>query len=164
MHVPRGPALPPDARAAAVRHGPSGDNTPADLGSSGVRPLNLARTVHKTLTDSLASGAHFHEMRITPEIPRNPALQLATVIVTNMGVVPGPHLSDDLRATEVRLVPAREHYFPQAGRSPLMACVVSFEGRLSIEFPHHTGCFSPSFMRAFRDEARDGLLALASAD
>lgn len=164
LHVPRGPALPPDARAAAVRHGPSGDNTPADLGSSGVRPLNLARTVHKTLTDSLASGAHFHEMRITPEIPRNPALQLATVIVTNMGVVPGPHLSDDLRATEVRLVPAREHYFPQAGRSPLMACVVSFEGRLSIEFPHHTGCFSPSFMRAFRDEARDGLLALASAD
>ncbi|MGW7296983.1 phthiocerol/phthiodiolone dimycocerosyl transferase family protein [Streptomyces sp. NPDC054829] len=127
-------------------------------------PLDLARKVHTTLSDALSSGAHFHEMRITPEIPRNPALQLATVIVTNMGVVPGPRLPEVLRAVDVRLVPAREHYFPQAGRSPVMACVVSFEGRLSIEFPHHTACFSPSFMRAFRDEALAGLLALASAD
>lgn len=125
-------------------------------------PLVLARTVHARVSDFIASGGHFHEMRITPEIPRNPALQLATVIVTNMGVVPGPRLPDGLRAVDVRLVPGRENYFPQAGRSPVMACVVSFEGRLSIEFPHHTACFSPSFMRAFRDEVLDGLLAFAS--
>ncbi|MFF6828910.1 protein kinase [Streptomyces longwoodensis] len=125
-------------------------------------PLGLARTVHARLTDFIAGGGHFHEMRITPEIPRNPALQLATVIVTNMGVVPGPRLPDGLDAVDVRLVPGRENYFPQAGRSPLMACVVSFEGRLSIEFPHYTACFTPSFMRAFRDEVLDGLLAFAS--
>ncbi|MFF9060923.1 condensation domain-containing protein [Streptomyces sp. NPDC014882] len=123
--------------------------------------LDLARTVHARLGDFVSRGDHFHEMRITPEIPRNPALQLATVIVTNMGVVPGPRLPSGLEAVEVRLVPAREQYFPQAGRSPVMACVVSFEGRLAIEFPHHTACFSPSFMRAFRDDVRDGLLGLA---
>ncbi|MGW3142270.1 phthiocerol/phthiodiolone dimycocerosyl transferase family protein [Streptomyces sp. NPDC001139] len=125
-------------------------------------PLDLARTVHARVNDFIARGAHFHEMRITPEIPRNPALQLATVIVTNMGVVPGPRLPDGLRAVDVRLVPGRENYFPQAGRSPVMACVVSFEGRLSIEFPHSTACFSPAFMRAFRDEVLDDLLAFAS--
>jgi hypothetical protein len=126
-------------------------------------PLELARAVHARLGDFLSRGDHFHEMRITPEIPRNPLLQLATVIATNMGVVPGPRLPEGLRAVDVRLVPAREHYFPQAGRSPVMACVVSFEGRLSIEFPHHTACYSPSFMREFRDDVRAGLLRFADA-
>ncbi|MER6345133.1 phthiocerol/phthiodiolone dimycocerosyl transferase family protein [Streptomyces sp. NPDC001595] len=126
-------------------------------------PLALARAVHTRLGDFIARADHHHEMRITPEIPRNPALQLATVIATNMGVVSGPRLPAGLRATDVRLVPAREHYFPQAGRSPVMACVVSFDGRLAIEFPHSTACFSPSFMRAFRDDVRTGLLAFAGA-
>ncbi|MFI8193336.1 protein kinase [Streptomyces sp. NPDC085946] len=126
-------------------------------------PAALARTVHTRLGDFIARADHHHEMRITPEIPRNPALQLATVIATNMGVVPGPRLPAGLEATDVRLVPAREHYFPQAGRSPVMACVVSFDGRLAIEFPHSTACFSPSFMRAFRDDVRTGLLAFADA-
>ncbi|MET7294556.1 protein kinase [Streptomyces griseoloalbus] len=126
-------------------------------------PLDLARAVHTRLKDFIARGDQFHEMRITPEIPRNPALQLATVIATNMGVVPGPRLPSGLRAVDVRLVPAREQYFPQAGRSPVMACVVSFEGRLSIEFPHYTACFSPSFVRAFRDDVLDGLLAFTGS-
>ncbi|WP_221358270.1 phthiocerol/phthiodiolone dimycocerosyl transferase family protein [Streptomyces beigongshangae] len=126
-------------------------------------PLETARTVHARLSDYISRGDHFHEVRITPEIPRNPALQLATVIATNMGVVPGPRLPGELEAVDVRLVPAREHYFPQAGRSPVMACVVSFEGRLAIEFPYYTACFSPSFMRAFRDDVREGLLAFATA-
>ncbi|MTE17708.1 protein kinase [Streptomyces sp. TRM43335] len=122
-------------------------------------PAVLARAVHTRLRDFVAGEDRYHEMRITPEIPRNPALQLATVIATNMGVVPGPRLPAGLHAVDVRLVPARENYFPQAGRSPVMACVVSFEGRLAIEFPHFTACFSPSFMRAFRDDVRTGLLA-----
>ncbi|MGW0336730.1 phthiocerol/phthiodiolone dimycocerosyl transferase family protein [Streptomyces sp. NPDC003011] len=131
--------------------------------SEAADPLDLARTVHARLSDFIARGDHFHEMRITPEIPRHPALQLATVIVTNMGVVPGPRLPDGLEAVDVRLVPGRENYFPQAGASPVMACVVSFEGRLAIEFPHYTACFSPSFMRAFRDDVLGGLLDLARA-
>ncbi|MFF5103284.1 condensation domain-containing protein [Streptomyces sp. NPDC000134] len=131
--------------------------------SGTAQPLELARTVHARLTGFLSRGDHFHETRITPEIPGNPALQLATVIATNMGVVPGPRLPGGLRAVDVRLVPAREQYFPGAGRSPVMACVVSFDGRLSIEFPHFTACFSPSFMRAFRDDVREGLLGFAHA-
>ncbi|MEV7074316.1 condensation domain-containing protein [Streptomyces sp. NPDC093990] len=127
------------------------------------QPLEVARAVHARLGDFLNRGDHVHEMRITPEIPRNPALQLATVIATNMGVVPGPRLPEGLRAVDVRLVPGRENYFPQAGRSPVMACVVSFEGRLSIEFPHSTACYSPDFMRAFRDDVRAGLLAFTDA-
>ncbi|MCX2926276.1 phthiocerol/phthiodiolone dimycocerosyl transferase family protein [Streptomyces sp. NEAU-W12] len=126
-------------------------------------PMALARTVHTRLGDFIARADHYHEMRITPEIPRNPALQLATVIATNMGVVPGPRLPTGLHVTDIRLVPAREHYFPQAGRSPVMACVVSFEGRLAIEFPHSTACFSPAFMQAFRDNVRTGLLAFTDA-
>ncbi|MFI5972423.1 condensation domain-containing protein [Streptomyces sp. NPDC051452] len=126
-------------------------------------PVALARTVHARLSDFVAGDGPHHEMRITPEIPRNPALQLATVIATNMGVVAGPRLPDGLQATDVRLAPAREQYFPQAGRSPVMACVVSFEGRLAIEFPYFTACFSPSFVGALRDEVQDGLAAFADA-
>lgn len=125
-------------------------------------PLTLARTLHTRLKDAIDNGDHVQELRIMPEIPRHPTLQLSTVIVTNMGVVPGPRLPDDLRATDVRLVPARENYFPQAGRSPVMACVVSFEGRLAVEFPHFTSCFSASFMGAFRDDVRDNLLAFTA--
>ncbi|MFJ9024927.1 condensation domain-containing protein [Streptomyces sp. NPDC102259] len=126
-------------------------------------PVELARTVHARLGDFVAGDGPYHEMRITPEIPRNPTLQLATVIATNMGVVPGPRLPKGLEATDVRLVPAREQYFPAAGRSPVMACVVAFEGRLAIEFPYFTACFSPAFVRAFRDGVRAVLDACADA-
>ncbi|WP_428985914.1 phthiocerol/phthiodiolone dimycocerosyl transferase family protein [Streptomyces pyxinicus] len=126
-------------------------------------PVELARTVHARLAAFVAGDGPSQEMRITPEIPRNPTLQLATVIATNMGVVPGPRLPEGLEATDVRLVPAREQYFPAAGRSPVMACVVSFEGRLAIEFPHFTACFSPEFVRAFRDEVSAALAAHTDA-
>ncbi len=125
--------------------------------------LELAREVGAGLQDFLDRGDHFQEMRIMPSIPRHPTLQLGTVIVTNLGSVSGPRLPEGTRLTDVRLVPAREHYFPQAGRSPLMACVTSFDGRLAIEFPHHTACFSRPFMRELRDEVHASLLALAES-
>ncbi|GIF16351.1 hypothetical protein Ate01nite_63830 [Actinoplanes teichomyceticus] len=123
----------------------------------------LARTVHTRLGDFVASRDYVHEMRITPQIPGNPTLQLATVIATNMGVCPAPRPPRGLELVDVRLVPAREQYFPQAGRSPIMACAVSFDGRLAIEFPFFTACFSPSFMRTFRNELHAGLVAFADA-
>jgi phenolphthiocerol/phthiocerol/phthiodiolone dimycocerosyl transferase len=125
--------------------------------------VELARTVHNSVKEFVSGADLHHEARITPEISGNPALQLATVIVTNMGVVPGPRLPEGLEATDVRLVPGREQYFPQAGRSPMMACVASFDGRLSIEFPHFTACFSPAFIRAFRDEVHQVLVAFTGA-
>ncbi|MEU9735631.1 condensation domain-containing protein [Streptomyces sp. NPDC048002] len=122
-------------------------------------PVELARTVHARVGEFVKGDGPYQEMRITPEIPSNPTLQLATVIATNMGTVPGPRLPEGLQAVDVRLVPAREHYFPAAGRSPVMACVVSFEGRLAIEFPYFTACFSPGFVRAFRDGTGAALAA-----
>lgn len=124
-------------------------------------PLALAGEVGTHLRDAIERGDHFRDMRITPQVPRHPALQTGTVIVTNMGSVPGPRLPGEAEVTDVRLVPGREQYFPQAGRSPLMACVVSFDGRLAVEFPHHTACFSPAFMQAFRDDVRRALLSFA---
>ncbi|MEU6391699.1 condensation domain-containing protein [Streptomyces sp. NPDC046939] len=148
------PPLPASVMVAAVTtHLQTAEVSPE------TEPVELARLLHTRLRNFIDAGEYTQELRITPEIPRHPTLQLATVIVTNMGVVPGPRLPEGLRATDVRLVPARENYFPQAGRSPVMACVVSFEGRLAVEFPHFTSCFSPSFMRAFRDDVREGLLA-----
>ena len=126
-------------------------------------PLKLARTVHARLGAFVAGDGPAQEMRIMPEIPRNPVLQLATVIATNMGAVPGPRLPAGLEVTDVRLMPAREQYFPAAGRSPVMACVVSFEGRLAIEFPYFTACYSPTFVRSFRDGAGAALAAFADA-
>jgi hypothetical protein len=122
-------------------------------------PLALARELGTHLRDAIERGDHFQDMRIMTEVPKHPALQMGTVIVTNMGSVPGPRLPEGTELTDVRLVPAREQYFPQAGRSPLMACVVSFDGRLAIEFPHCTACFSPAFMRDLRDDVQTALLA-----
>ncbi|MFJ8194666.1 protein kinase [Streptomyces sp. NPDC096094] len=126
-------------------------------------PMDVARTVHERLADFVAGDGPAEELRITPEVPRRPTLQLATVIATNMGVVPGPRLPEGLEATDIRLVPAREQYFPAAGRSPVMACVVSFEGRLAIEFPHFTACYSPEFMGTLRDGVGAVLAAFADA-
>ncbi|MCH0564670.1 MULTISPECIES: protein kinase [unclassified Streptomyces] len=153
------PALSPDVMVAAVTAHVRAVEVAGDSD-----PVALARQVGQGVRDFLDRGEHFHEMRIMPDVPRHPTLQLGTVIVTNMGVVPGPRLPDGLRMTDVRLVPAREHYFPQAGRSPLMACVVSFDGRLAVEFPHHTACFSPAFMAELRDEVRVTLLSLADEE
>ncbi|NEA64065.1 condensation domain-containing protein [Streptomyces sp. SID12488] len=126
--------------------------------------LELAREVGDGLRDFLDRGDHFQEIRIMPSTPLHPTLHLGTVIVTNMGPVPGPRLPEGTRVTDVRLAPARENYFPQAGRSPIMACVATFDGRLAIEFPHHTACFSRPFMRELGDEVHTSLLALAKSD
>ncbi|MFF1719750.1 protein kinase [Streptomyces sviceus] len=125
--------------------------------------LELAREVGDGMRNFLDRGDHFREMRIMPSAPRHPALHLGTVIVTNMGAVSGPRLPEGTRITDVRLVPAREHYFPQAGRSPFMACVTTFDGRLAIEFPHYTACFSRPFMTGLRAEVHASLLALAKS-
>ncbi|MFF8868285.1 condensation domain-containing protein [Streptomyces sp. NPDC015139] len=138
---------------AVTAHLQTLDVTPgAELG-------DLACTIHARLSDFVTGEGPYHEMRIMPEVPRSPTLQLATVIVTNMGVVPEPRMPEGLEITDARLVPARERYFPQAERSPVMACVVSFEGRLTIEFPYFTACFSPAFVQALGDEVRAALIA-----
>ncbi|WP_449343578.1 phthiocerol/phthiodiolone dimycocerosyl transferase family protein [Streptomyces lusitanus] len=126
---------------------------------TGTDPLALARDLGTHLREAIERGDHFQDMRIMTEVPKHPALQMGTVIVTNMGSVSGPRLPEGTELTDVRLVPAREQYFPQAGRSPLMACVVSFDGRLAVEFPHYTACFSPAFMRELRDDVQAALLA-----
>ncbi|MER7405969.1 protein kinase [Streptomyces sp. NPDC000070] len=153
------PPVPADVMVAAVTAHlqtlPVGEDTDV---------LELAREAGAGLRDFLDRGDHFQEMRIMPSVPQHPTLQLGTVIVTNMGAVTGPRLPEGTHVTDVRLVPAREHYFPQAGRSPLMACVTSFDGRLAIEFPHHTACFSRPFMHELRDEVHASLLALARPD
>lgn len=149
------PPVPPTEMVAAVA-----THVHALPVAANPEPVALAQDLTEHLRAAIARGAHFHDMRITPEVPRNPALQTATVIATNMGAVPGPRLPAGLELTDVRLVPGRENYFPQAGRSPLMACVVSFDGRLGVELPHHTACFSAEFMRAFRDDLRAALLSL----
>lgn len=126
--------------------------------------LELAREIGDGLREFIDRGDHFLETRIMPSIPQHPTLHLGTVIVTNMGAVSGPRLPEGTRVTDVRLAPAREHYFPQAGRSPVMACVATFDGRLAIEFPHYTACFSTPFMRELGDEVHRSLLALAKSD
>ncbi|SEQ90716.1 Condensation domain-containing protein [Streptomyces sp. yr375] len=125
--------------------------------------LDLARQVGDGLREFLDRGDHFREMRIMPSARRYPTLHLGTVIVTNMGAVSGPRLPAGTRVTDVRLVPGREHYFPQLGRSPILACVTTFDGRLAIEFPHHTACYSRLFMRELADEVHATLLALAGS-
>lgn len=152
------PPVPPDVMAAAVTTHLHALQVDADAD-----PVALAGELSAHLREAIASGDHFQDMRITPQVPENPALQRGTVIATNMGVVPGPRLPAEAEVTDVRLVPAREHYFPQAGRSPLMACVVSFNGRLSVELPHHTACFTAAFMRGFRDDVHSALLSFATS-
>lgn len=125
-------------------------------------PLVLAKEVTDRLRESLDRGDHFQEMRIIPRVPQHPLLQLGSVIVTNMGASRGPVVPEGLEVEDVRLTPARENYFPQAGRSPVMACVVSFDGRLAVEFPHYTACFSRSFVQRLRDDVRGTLLASAA--
>lgn len=126
--------------------------------------LDLAREVGDGMRELFDRGDQFQEMRIMPSAPLHPTLHLGTVIVTNMGARSGPRPPEGTQVSDVRLVPAREHYFPQAGRSPIMACVTTFDGRLAIEFPHYTGCFSRPFMRELGDEVRASLLALAKSD
>lgn len=121
-------------------------------------PLRLARQVSGGLSRAILASEPFTQMRSMPRAERFPALMLGTVIATNMGAVSGPRLPAGLDLLDLRLVPAREHYFPQAGRSPVMACATTFDGRLAVEFPYWTECFTPSAMSAFRDGVRAALL------
>ncbi|MFI1769169.1 protein kinase [Streptomyces sp. NPDC020800] len=150
------PPLPADTMVAAVTA-----HLQRLAVSPGSEPLQLARRVNNELRDFLKRGSHFREMRIMPAVRRHPALQLSTVIVSNMGKMTAPCLPGGLHMSDVRLVPARENYYLQAGRSPIMASAVSFQGQLAIELPYHTACFSTALMRKLRDDTRAILLAFA---
>ncbi|WP_395293099.1 protein kinase [Kitasatospora hibisci] len=125
-------------------------------------PVELARTVTGGLRRALEAGEPALEVRIMPRVGEFPPLMAGTVIATNMGAVAAPPLPEGLELLDVRLVPAREQYFPQAGRSPLMACVTTFDGRLAVEFPYWSECFSGPFMAALREDVQSVLLDLAA--
>ncbi|MFD0381935.1 protein kinase [Streptomyces stramineus] len=124
-------------------------------------PVALGRLVTANLHTAIERREFVHETRILPHVAGNPALLATSVIVTNMGARPGPPAPRGLELTDMRLVPARENYYPQAGRGPLLACVVSFDGRLGIDIPYSTECFGDEQVRAVRDSVRTTLLTLA---
>ncbi|MFG2143190.1 condensation domain-containing protein [Streptomyces sp. NPDC048696] len=125
-------------------------------------PLALARQITENLHTSLDRGDFLHEMRLLPRVPEHPALLATSVIVTNMGRVAGPVTPPGLDVVDVRLVPARENYFPQAGRGPLMGCVTSFDGRLCVELPYSRACFTPRQMSEVRDSLHATLLGFSA--
>ncbi|MFD9566490.1 condensation domain-containing protein [Streptomyces sp. NPDC059994] len=125
-------------------------------------PLTLARQVTENLHAAIERGDFLQELHLLPKVPQHPALLATSVIVTNMGRVSGPVTPDGLEVTDVRLAPAREHYFPEAGRGPVMVCVVSFDGRLGIELPYSAGCFTHEQMDELRAALHTNLLVFAA--
>ncbi|MGW1073680.1 phthiocerol/phthiodiolone dimycocerosyl transferase family protein [Streptomyces sp. NPDC002537] len=124
-------------------------------------PLELGRQVVEHLHDAIERGDYTHEARILGQVVRNPALLATTVIVTNMGRVATPPAPRGLDITDVRLIPVRDNYYPQAGRGPVMACVVSFGDSLAIELPYSTECFGHEQIDEIRDGVHAALLAFA---
>lgn len=127
-------------------------------------PLELAREVTRNLHAALDRGDFLHETQILAAVPKHPELLATSVIVTNMGRVEGPAAPPGLDIDDVRLAPAREHYFPQAGRGPVMGCVVSFDGRLGVELPYSTACFTEKQMNEVTDGLRSVLLGFAQGE
>ncbi|MFD9792785.1 condensation domain-containing protein [Streptomyces sp. NPDC059070] len=128
----------------------------------GTDPLALAREVTESLHTAIDSGEYLHELHLLPKVPQHPAILATSVIVTNMGRVATPVVPDGLEVTDVRLAPARENYFPQAGRGPVMVCVVSFGDRLGIELPYSTACFTDEQVEAVRGALHTALLGFAA--
>ncbi|GAB3649694.1 phthiocerol/phthiodiolone dimycocerosyl transferase family protein [Streptomyces sparsus] len=126
-------------------------------------PLTLARQVAGNLHAAIGRGDFLQEIRMLPQAVRNPALLATSVIVTNMGAVPGPPVPPGLDVVDMRLVPAREQYFPQAGRGPVMGCVTSFDNRLCVELPYSRECFGTEQIRGIRDRVHAALLALPAS-
>jgi len=151
------PPLPAETMVAAVTfHTDVFDIAP------GEDTFARARAVTDSLKRALADGEPFRTTRVMARVAQVPALMLGTVIATNMGAVDAPPLPSDLDLLDLRLVPAREQYHPEAGRSPVLACVTTFDGRLAVEFPYWTGCFSPAATAAFRDGVGTELCRLSA--
>ncbi|MFC9324087.1 protein kinase [Kitasatospora sp. NPDC057015] len=127
-------------------------------------PLALGREVVAHLRTAIERGDFVPETHILPEVIGNPALLATSLIVTNLGSVPGPPAPTGLRLTGMRLIPVREQYYPQAGRGPLMACVTSFDGRLAIELPYSTECFGHEQIGGIRADVEAALLSFADRD
>ncbi|GGV23528.1 acyltransferase [Kitasatospora herbaricolor] len=122
-------------------------------------PLELGREVLAHLRTAIERGDFVPETHILPEVIGNPALLATSLIVTNLGSVPGPPAPPGLELTGMRLIPVREQYYPQAGQGPLMACVTSFDGRLAIELPYSTECFGHGQIAGIRADVEAALLA-----
>ena len=131
------PALSPEVMVAAVASYLDTLEVSAETD-----PGELARQVNDHLHASIDRGDFLRELRIMPRLAEHPALLAASVIVTNMGALSGPRSPYGVEVTDVRLVPARENYHPEAGRGPLMVCVVTVDGCLDIELPYSRECFT----------------------
>jgi len=125
-------------------------------------PLALAREISGNLHGAIGRGDYVLETRILTRVVDNPALLATSVVATNLGRLSTPPAPQGLRITDMRIVPFREQYYPQAGRGPLMACVVSFDNRLSIELPYSTECFSHEQLQGISTGVHSTLLGFAA--
>ncbi|QHC20448.1 phthiocerol/phthiodiolone dimycocerosyl transferase family protein [Streptomyces sp. GS7] len=125
-------------------------------------PVALGRRVVDNLRAAMERGDLAREILAAPQVLRDPSLMRASLVTTNLGSMPVPGLPSGLEITDMRCFALGNASFPQAGRGPLGAAVLTVHGRLGIEFPHSTDCFTPEQLRDACDSVRATLTGLAS--
>ncbi|MEV8474421.1 protein kinase [Streptomyces sp. NPDC051173] len=123
-------------------------------------PVELGRRLGANLRSAVGRGDFLRELRIQQHVPRHPGLMTTSVVATNLGAHRTPPAPPGLSLTDLRVIPVRERYYPEAGRGPVMGCIASFDGRLRVEFPYSTECFTGEQIQEVRDAAHAILLSL----
>jgi phenolphthiocerol/phthiocerol/phthiodiolone dimycocerosyl transferase len=128
---------------------------------AGVDLVALGRRLTANLRAAVDRGDPALELRVRDRLMATPHLLTASLLLMNVGSVPGPPAPPGLDIVDMSKFPISSKWIPEMGQGALIASPMTAYGRLSIEMPYSAQCFTPGQMDAIHDSVLASLLDLA---
>jgi phenolphthiocerol/phthiocerol/phthiodiolone dimycocerosyl transferase len=128
---------------------------------AGADVVALGRRLTTKLRAAVGRGDPALELRVRDRLMEHPQLLTASLLLMNVGSVPGPPAPPGLEIVDMSKFPISSRWVPQMGQGALIASPMTVYGRLSIEMPFSAQCFTPGQLDAIHDLVLATLLDLA---
>ncbi|WP_431913404.1 phthiocerol/phthiodiolone dimycocerosyl transferase family protein [Micromonospora carbonacea] len=101
------------------------------------------------------------ELQALDRLLTHPSLWASSLMLSNVGRITGPPSPPGTEIVDLRKFAVSSKWNPEFGQGPVLASPMTVYGRLSIELPYSTQCFTVGQMTAIHDAVRAALVDLA---
>ncbi|ROO60552.1 phthiocerol/phthiodiolone dimycocerosyl transferase-like enzyme [Micromonospora sp. Llam0] len=113
------------------------------------------------LWEAVERGGPALELQALDRLMTHPAVWASSLMLSNVGRIEGPASPPGLEIVDTRKFAVNSKWNPDFGQGPVLASPMTVHGRLSIEMPYSTECFTTAQMTGIHDHVRGTLDRLA---
>ncbi|GAA2529709.1 phthiocerol/phthiodiolone dimycocerosyl transferase family protein [Pilimelia columellifera] len=123
--------------------------------------VSLGNQLNADLREAVERGGPALELQAIDRLLAHPTVWALSLMLSNVGRIDGPASPPGLKIVDMRQFAVNSKWNPERGRGPVLAEPMTVRGRLSIEMPYSTQCFTSAQMTAIHDHVRKALGRLA---